>query len=58
MAKGSSVVHYDVNRYLTGIEFLLLQSCCILLIAFYWIRLDSSRALRLTMIFSGYSDFR
>ena len=58
MAKGSSVVHYDVKTYLTEIEFLLLQSCCMLLMAFYLIRLASSRALRLTIILSGYSDFK
>ena len=58
MAKGSSVVHYDVKTYLTEIELLLLQSCCMLLMAFYLICLASSSALRLTMILSGYSDFK
>ena len=58
MAKGSSVVHYDLKTYLSEIEFLLLQSCSMLLMAFYLILLASSSALRLTIILSVYNDFK
>ena len=58
MAKGSSVVHYCLNKFSMENDFLLLQSRFILLVAFNLIFLASSSALRLTMIFSCEKVFK